>query len=1089
MPKSNKSQIFTFRAGRWSPAFFLLGLLLACGGGGGGDQLNLNDLGCDSMPSAPKTEACAGGQLGTHTFQTETASCSANNGKIIVDDTQACLANTPSNRIALALKEGDSRILKAEDAAPLMERAYQSYKLKIQTNNKFLDDFYKSDSETPFAMVKESFLPQAGPTAYDQVFPFVVGDKGNVLASVSTFGGNRIAAYGYDILSGFDLSNSTPITDRPRQTAHIPVIKRVLAWLVKGDASVNWSNQAPANLNIAWGSLPTTSTTFTTPSVTNLKKPRAAAGLTALGIPYTNLDCDPLSAAVKDCAAKAQLVVLGASDQSSAVKPLLPTQLQRIQEIMAAKIPILYLSAHPSGGAVNDWAGKQFSEDFDRLKAMGFAYGLISQLSNLSNYYPEDSVRSGLSLVDMKKRVNPIEGVLTKLNGTTPHLTYTWEACPDKDDCPKPQGFIDDIETPTGLLKGYFDIANTSAVDIFRNSQLPNTLSLLALWADAYRLSIKYPLIKTEPEKFQGAYVSEAIVSYFRAAAAGQPDLGNLLPASANSVVGNATPENVNVTLPGSAGTTSIGRFALPGQAVTIKLVNAPSAGTFSFYINTAEESNTKLFASAFDSANKPDLSSGYRRPRLPQSTNFSISTQPVTIVSPYGGLMQLRFSGASVSAVTLQIQGVSKHPFYDTTQPGADKTVFFNDVKTSKLGWMEIKTRSAEIHSLISKSNQFLMPDASDASNTSYPNSKKAYYTKTDGINMEKYLNEIQSYVMDGAYGFAGIQAGGLRLNDYVSKVCEDLLWDCSPTIHKPPTIQHFHHDDVARCGWMCSGNPISSGAGFDPRGWGESHEMGHNLQSFRIYGGMSGEVSNNIFPLQKKWRLLRELGRDAIGYYNELDHTFDTFQAIRDNSNKSTAAQVSGVKAAIWTGGGSAAQNRSQLNFYVQWPILYYEVLKSKYPLWSDTQAWDRAWDIYTLLYLHERQVKALTASNWDANKQKFGFSANELFNSGRFSDETSYHDYLMTALSQITGRNQATLFNMWGVQTNATAQAAIASKNYAAQDPHFYAVVCSDDFRSYQRVDMSIPTPTLKWTQEQLTTKNQQACTDATKALLGP
>ena len=92
-------------------------------------------------------------------------------------------------------------------------------------------------------------------------------------------------------------------------------------------------------------------------------------------------------------------------------------------------------------------------------------------------------------------------------------------------------------------------------------------------------------------------------------------------------------------------------------------------------------------------------------------------------------------------------------------------------------------------------------------------------------------------------------------------------------------------------------------------------------------------------------------------------------------------------------------------------------------------------------------------------------------------------------MTALSQITGRNQATLFNMWGVQTNATAQTAIASKNYATQDPHFYAVVCSDDFRSYQRVDMSIATPTLKWTQEQLTTKNQQACTDATKALLGP
>jgi hypothetical protein len=197
----------------------------------------------------------------------------------------------------------------------------------------------------------------------------------------------------------------------------------------------------------------------------------------------------------------------------------------------------------------------------------------------------------------------------------------------------------------------------------------------------------------------------------------------------------------------------------------------------------------------------------------------------------------------------------------------------------------------------------------------------------------------------------------------------------------------------------------------------------------------------------------------------------------------------QVSGVKGAIWTDGGSAAQNRSQLNFYVQWPILYYEVLKSKNASWSDTQAWDHAWDIYTLLYLHERQVKELTPSNWDANKQKFGFLADEPFISARFSDQTSYHDYLMTALSQITGRNQFTLFNMWGVQTSDAAQAAIVSKNYAEQAPHFYAVVCSDDFRSYQRVDMSVATPALKWTQEQLTTKNQQACTDATKALTPP
>jgi hypothetical protein len=133
-----------------------------------------------------------------------------------------------------------------------------------------------------------------------------------------------------------------------------------------------------------------------------------------------------------------------------------------------------------------------------------------------------------------------------------------------------------------------------------------------------------------------------------------------------------------------------------------------------------------------------------------------------------------------------------------------------------------------------------------------------------------------------------------------------------------------------------------------------------------------------------------------------------------------------------------------------------------------------------------LHERQVQALTASNWDANKQKFGFAANEPWLGTRFSNQTSYHDYLMTALSQITERNLVTLFNMWGVQTNTAAQTAIASKNYGAQSPHFYAVICSDDFRSYQRVDMSIADPVLKWTDAQFMTANPQACTAATAAL---
>ena len=113
MPESVKSPIFTFRGVRWLLPVALLGLLLACGGGGG-NQDNLaatanvtaQDNACPSVLSEVKTEACTAGQIGTRTFQKETASCSIHKGKNV--EIEPCLPNTSSNRIMLALKAGDS---------------------------------------------------------------------------------------------------------------------------------------------------------------------------------------------------------------------------------------------------------------------------------------------------------------------------------------------------------------------------------------------------------------------------------------------------------------------------------------------------------------------------------------------------------------------------------------------------------------------------------------------------------------------------------------------------------------------------------------------------------------------------------------------------------------------------------------------------------------------------------------------------------------------------------------------------------------------------------------------------------------------
>ena len=132
----------------------------------------------------------------------------------------------------------------------------------------------------------------------------------------------------------------------------------------------------------------------------------------------------------------------------------------------------------------------------------------------------------------------------------------------------------------------------------------------------------------------------------------------------------------------------------------------------------------------------------------------------------------------------------------------------------------------------------------------------------------------------------------------------------------------------------------------------------------------------------------------------------------------------------------------------------------------------------------------IAGLTAADWDANKVKFGFAANEPYLATRLSDTLSYHDYLLTALSFITGRNLSPLFTLWGVQTSATAQAQVASKNYSLQPAKFYAVVCSDDFRSYQAVDMTAAQPVLPWVGAfSSASANLAACNAATARLPTP
>ena len=1013
-------------------------------------------------------------------------------------------------RIKQAMSSANSNLLTQEDAAVLLSEAQNNYKKVLSTQNALLADFYAYPASTRFDLVKESSMVQPSLLTKEKVFPLVVGDKGYALASISMVGDGRIAGYGYDILAGFSPQSKQQTTYSVPQTSHQTVFKRVLAWLVTGNANADISTSSAKPFSVAWGSLPTSSTVmYTTPAPANRKvyEPFAMAGMHSLGVNFTPKYCDPLADPVDTCAGTSNLVVIGAIDWSDSGKLLLPTQLDRLKEIIAKKIPILYLHAHPNYSGYNDFARAVETDDYPRLAAMGFASGDDIDRRNL---YKQDSVGTNLTLSQIQQRSNPWEGALGGLierlmSGN--FTNYSWPSDCNALSC-VPVEFVNQVVTPVTSLKSLMDKINTNQIKLFDSQNQAKTLQSLVLWADVYRQSINYPLNKAGNQaEFQKAYIADALVAYVRSAgagqdagtAAGQGKVGNFLGNEAKNTPTSTDFETITVTLPGSSGFTAIGRFALPGVPVEVKLDSLPAAGSkFTFFFNPIRSGSTKLWETP-----KGDRD-GYRRPVFLQSPQFSLSTDVITRVSPYGGTLQLGYDGASATSVTLQIKGTAKHPFYDTTQGQPDAAKFFVDVKASKLGWMEIKTPGLEVHSLISNAMDFLQPSLTDK-RTDFPTADKPYYNSSTGIDMAKYLDEAKKYVMEDAYQLAGFQTRGLTLSTPVQDFCKAHSWDCtSPSIHAPPTVQHYVSDIRANCGSMCSGQPIDSGSAFDPRHWGESHEMGHNLQALYVYDGISSEVSNNIFPLHKKWRLFRELGRNALGYSDESTQTQTVFDLIKntykDSTNSSRDAKMAKVKADLWSDDGYAAQNWSRLYFYLQWPLIYYEVVKESHPLLPDAQAWDQAWDIYTLMYVYLRQLNAAPSdANWSNVRGKFGFglypSKPSTGNSVDSNGNYPVHDVMLVGLSLITGRNQTPIFDLWGVSTTTAARNQAAALNLSSgqlvpsQATKFYAVVCFDDYRTYAAIDLNATNPGFpdSWgaTPFADAKTNIKACTQATTA----
>lgn len=879
----------------------------------------------------------------------------------------AAQAATQTQILDAALVTGDSSQL--TDSHLVAQRLQQQQNQISQKRSDLLSQLYSTIESTSYVPTKNS--QWVIPATMDTTLPFVIGDKGNVLAALSIDAGGRAVAYGSNIFTTLASTN----------TAHVPLFKNAVQWLVTGSAV----RPVPAVFKVSVVGA-TSSTTLT--------------GLRAAGFAPSDAACNALTDAT--CASTSQLLVIG--NEISASDTLTATVNARLK----AGLPILYVNT-------SSWGQRAQAEQI--LNGLALKQGPYA-----GNFYQIDSVASPgdrTKTITLAQNYGLDHDLAKRIVDKGWRQDYPWAGCSDSDCAAIPEFkmFADQVEAVRKKINEY----NLAGQNIFTTPGA-TVARLWVLWADAVRQNIRYPMDKISgPANFQEAFVADALTGYVREAGSTQKDLGTYAGSRQATMPVSSNAETLTITLPQASGFTAIGRLAVPGKRLTIKADGADKA-TVAVFMNTQRTGSTRLWET-----NK------YDRPRFLRSPDLGLQPgKAISVVSPYGGPLQLSYSGATPGQkVTITVTGAASHPFLDI-RPGADNSIAISNfaaaLSAANSDWTEIRSGTVEMHSRTEKMLGTV--------NTTY------------GGDIQRLVKEINELFVGGAYTLAGFAIPNQPLSAAIANECLLRGWDCtSETLHKMPNTQHINIDTYATCGSGCSGNPYDQNWNLNPRGWGESHELGHNLQvnRLKVYGGISGEVSNQIYPLQKNWQIRREFGVDLDPSRVNYRNAYNLIVAGR-----AQADPVKGVYDRLWANTGYAVQNGERMAFYTQW--VHY---------WGDAKAdLNKGWDIWTLMNLHQRQVDQ---SDWEANKARLGYSTYAARPGSSGSNTgTDGNDNLLIGLSWLTQRDQRPTFALWGITTSAAAQAQVQAYGFATQPAFFYANTTTNNLSTAKRLDMSQGSP---------------------------
>lgn len=700
-------------------------------------------------------------------------------------------------------------------------------------------------------------------------------------------------------------------------------------------------------------------------------------GVTINGVPGAQLTTDDTcdGTRLSACLGSADLLVIGREQgpegPSSGAYPAGyngQTIMDAVTQAQARGVPVMYLHHYRDA---NDLASRLLTH-----------FGLRSN----SNYWDSAGLRA---LDPSTQATDPVSAntlaLLQRLESNA--FTANFSACvteTGKTQCDGDTALQQEFVQPATALRKTLRALDARATAIF---DVPgySLERLLVLLGDKLRETVTYPMDKvTTRDAFFRAYFSDMTAYLNRrhtVAAANQGSFAPAIPATVPAIqrtVTAAAPET---------GTYEVmtGLYVMPGRTVTLRRVDG-HAVSVTVGVNMLRDT-TRVYNAR-----------GYDRPTLLASPRVTLGAgASLTLTSPFGGPLYL-FIQAAAGAPTVQVEveGVTTHPMLRNLRDAAEVAAFKAELTTTPTNWVGLSTDFLTVHSNVAHMRTTLT---------------------AHGRDMNLLADRLWTYLVKDTYELAGFNSssGEFQLPTSVSSFCTDAGWDCAGSHHRRDTMQHVIADTVAACGAGCSGNPYDQNWALEPLGWGETHEIGHNLQRNRtmIYGGQSGEVSNNIYPIHKQMAFNRAAAPSTplVARVNSTKAAFDVLLASLQPGASSTH-----VHTQMWSDTSYAANNSLRLNFYRQ----LVEFARHHNPRFTD------GWELYTLLHLHERNFNLdATNTNWLSARDALGF--------GTYAARPSTisgNDYMLIVTSRIIGRDMRPVWDLWGVTYSAEAAAQVTA-----------------------------------------------------------